>query len=1025
MKKIEIVSASAGSGKTSRIARELRQRIQSGTARPEAVLATTFTNKAADELKERARTELFRAGLHDEAMRLEGARIGTVNAVCGRLVSDFAFELGLSPELRVIDEELAAVALRRVISRVVTDNEREVLSDIAWRFDDFDWQESVERLLVLARTNLLDARALADSRARSILGLLAFLPAPEGDAATRDEAMRRALEAQLGKVDPEDDTGQTSGAVARAQELLSALRAGPAKWKDWAKVKGARAGKKSDKAFDVLRGLASEVDTHPRLRSDLEQTIGLIFDLTSRVMQAWREEKETLGVLDFVDQETRALELLKNDALAGRLEGSLDLVLVDEFQDTSPLQLELFTRLASLAKHSVWVGDQKQAIFGFRGTDPALMDAALASVLRGAEPETLPKSYRSRPPLVDLTSATFAQAFSRHGLSPGRVRLDAAVSEDPALGQPLEWWTLAGKNKTQRLAAIASGVATLLVDPTVRVRDRVDGTVRRPTRRDVAVLCRTNAECRDLAAQLANVSIPATVRRVGLLATPEARAAMLGLRLFIDERDRLAAAELARLTHFPDDHDAWLGGVLDPEAKVPFPELSFHERLRAARDDFPAAGPLAALDAAIHALDLRTLAARWGDSALRDANLDALRSHAVDYVAQADAEGSAATPAGLVAHLEFLEAASLDTQATLPGADAVVVSTWHRAKGLEWPITVLALIGQERTPARFGFKVKRPSETFSLDHPLEGRWVRFWPNPFHPSQTTELRARLEDAPEAAEENADAEKQDLRLLYVGWTRARDRLVLAMGGGEWMLGPLEPPREPAEGLVSWGGLSIDVLVRECAGREGDAATAQADWLSVAHGPIERPLATFSPSEAEATARHALETVLEDRLFISGEVDMNELGQAIHGFFAADRRGLPTDDRRAIARDCLTSWSQSGAVRADLLVKASDALYRWADGLAPGAEWHRELPLTHRQPDGSELRGIADLVLETRDGFYVVDHKSFPGDAATGLEKARGFAGQLNAYARALEAAWGKPCLGMFIHLAVLGRVVELRS
>ena len=59
------------------------------------------------------------------------------------------------------------------------------------------------------------------------------------------------------------------------------------------------------------------------------------------------------------------------------------------------------------------------------------------------------------------------------------------------------------------------------------------------------------------------------------------------------------------------------------------------------------------------------------------------------------------------------------------------------------------------------------------------------------------------------------------------------------------------------------------------------------------------------------------------------------------------------------------------------------------------------------------------------YVVDHKSFPGDAATGLEKARGFAGQLNAYARALEAAWGKPCLGMFIHLAVLGRVVELRS
>ncbi|MBE2251382.1 MAG: UvrD-helicase domain-containing protein [Myxococcus sp.] len=1025
MTNIEVVSASAGSGKTTRIARELRERVQSGDARPECVLATTFTNKAADELKERARSELFRAGLHDEAMRLEGARIGTVNSVCGRLVADFAFELGLSPELRVIDEDQAAVALRRVITRVVTDAERERLSELASRFSDFDWQQNVERLLVHARTNLLDEAGLEASKRRSVKGLLGFLPASEGAPAARDQAMVAALERHLQEVDPKDSTKTTRDAVAKAQELLATLRGGPAKWMQWAKVKGAIAGKKSDGAFDALRAMAGEVDTHPRLRSDLESAVTLTFDVTSRVMKAWREEKALLGVLDFVDQETLALELLQNEALSKRLEGTLDLVLVDEFQDTSPLQLELFTRLARLAKRSVWVGDQKQSIFGFRGTDPALMDAAIDAVLGGQEPETLSTSFRSRAPLVALTSKLFGDAFEAHGLPATRGALTAAGPDDAALGPPLEWWPITGKNLEARFAATAKGIVQLLADETARVRDRVDGTLRRPTPRDVAVLCRTNAQCRALADQLALVGTAATVRRAGLLATPEARAAVLGLRLFIDERDRLAAAEFARLIRYPDDPNGWLDAVLEDPAALPFSSLGFHERLRDARALFPAAGPLAALDAAVDALELREKVAQWGASHHRYANLDALRAHAVDYVGRADADGSAATPAGLIAYFEFLEDQALDAQATLPGADAVVVSTWHRAKGLEWPITVLALAGRDRAPPRFGFAVKTTASAFSLSAPLEGRWLRFWPNPFHPAQTTELRTRMEAAPEAEAEGLEADKQELRLLYVGWTRARDRLVLAAGDGQWMLAPLEPPAPTASGPLAWKGHTLEVQVRECEAAAVAPAPAVADELPIALGPIERPLAFRAPSEAEGSAGEVRVTELAERLFVTGEVDMNEVGQAVHGFLAVDRPELTVDERKTLARESLAQWGQSGAVRPDLLVKASDALHRWAAGLAPTARWHRELPVSQVLEDESQLRGVADLVLEDDAGFWLVDHKSFPGDEAKGVEKARGFKGQLDAYARALEVALAKPCRGRFIHLAVLGRVVELVS
>ena len=118
--------------------------IADGSARPDGVLATTFTNRAAAELKERTRTDCCRPERAEDAHRLGTARIGTVNAVCGRLVGDFAFELGLAPDLRVIDEQAARLALRQAMSRVVTAEDTERLANVKRRFDEaWDWQAEV------------------------------------------------------------------------------------------------------------------------------------------------------------------------------------------------------------------------------------------------------------------------------------------------------------------------------------------------------------------------------------------------------------------------------------------------------------------------------------------------------------------------------------------------------------------------------------------------------------------------------------------------------------------------------------------------------------------------------------------------------------------------------------------------------------------------------------------------------------------------------------------------------------------
>lgn len=1020
-----VISASAGSGKTTRIAKELKDRIADGSVRPECVLATTFTNKAADELKERARSALFRAGLTDAGLRLEGARIGTVNSVCGRLVSDFAIELGLSPRLRVIDEVQAALALRRVMSRVVTEQERQELAALQWRFYEFDWQQAVGRLMELARANRLGPEALPLARDRSLEGLLAALPPVRGTPEERDAEYAEVLSALAAEVGTMSELGKGSkDALLRVEEVLRALNSGAPKWSTWVKVKSGKPGVELVPLFARAKELAVDVDSHPRLRADLTRAIELVYDLAARALREWREEKRSLGAIDFVDQETHALDLLENPEFAERLAAQLDLVLVDEFQDTSPLQLALFTRLAQLAKCSVWVGDQKQAIFGFRGTDPALMDAAIDALLDGAEPSTLATSFRSRKPLVELTSSLFASAFSSHEIPAQRVKLTASKPDDPKLGASVEVWDCDGKNKDERFRAIADGVRALLDDASVRIRDRVDGALRRPRAGDVAVLCRKNIECEAVARALAAHGLPATVSQAGLLSAPEARVALLGLRLFVDARDRLAAGELARILLHPDEPDAWLQAAFDREEHaLHFEDAAFHQRLARARERFPAAGPLAALEAAIDAIGVWSLLPRWGDAERRLANLDALRAHAVEYVSAADANGSAVTPAGLVAYLEALEPEGDDAQARLPGADSVVVATWHRAKGLEWPVTVLALVGEVPDPARFGFTVKTTREGFSLAAPLEGRWVRFWPNPFHPSQRTGLLAALDAAPEAAKEQHSAAKQELRVLYVAWTRARDRLVLARGDGGWMVKALAPIPE-GTGEVSWGGVKVQLARRAPSNDELEVPPAEPSQWPITSGPESFPPAFVNPSNEEGVAADARVETLGARLQLTGALDVNALGQALHSFLAVDRPGLSVDTRVMLAREALERWAHAGAVSPEQLVSRSDALHAWGSRVAPGARWHHELPVTHAAGDGSVLRGVADLVLEGEDGFWLVDHKSFPGAVEAGVERAKRYVGQLDAYASALSAAWKKPCRGRFIHLVISGGVVELR-
>jgi hypothetical protein len=667
--------------------------------------------------------------------------------------------------------------------------------------------------------------------------------------------------------------------------------------------------------------------------------------------------------------------------------------------------------------------------------------------------ETLGTSYRSRPELVGVTSAIFARAFTSQGMPEAHTRLIARPGREPlGLGEVVEYWPLeldrsrGADNEDGRAAAVAAGIRDLLARaPFVRDRDGDPRLARAARRRDLAVLCRTNKQCQAVADALGALGVAAVVPRMDLLATAEARVVRAGCALWVDPRDALAAAELARVVTYPADLDAFVARVLDAPACA-FRDDPAVARVITARESCRDLGPVAAVDAVIDATDLRALCAGWGDTAQRLANLDAIRAHATSYVCAAAGTGHAPTIVGLLQHLDSLaprsggwQRARSDRQAVLVGEDAVTVSTWHRAKGLEWPIVVLFGLETVREPASYGVHVLSDREELDLADPLAGRWIRCWPNPYGTSnQLGAVRDAIEQTAAHAALVARADREALRVLYVGWTRARDRLVLAarrgklLGGIVGKLAAIDPslisePLAIATGVehVRWAGIEIAVRIAPSRPAPSVVVPPEPGMVTLGRPSAPHPPARQSPSTAPPVPCALGEVIaLGPRLPIRGRPEMEAIGDAIHGFLAADRPGLASDERLALARDLAAGHGVAQHLGPADLVAASTRLWTWIDARFRGARIHREWPIRHRTASGTLVVGTADLVLVGDPGVVVIDHKTFPGTGEAAAERALGFSGQLAAYAAALRAGAGATISSTWIHFPVRGRLVEVR-
>ena len=1125
-----VVEAAAGTGKTSELVARLVNVLAEGRGTVQSIAALTFTEKAAGELKLRLRAGLEeergraaegglrRQRLEEAIAHLEEARVSTIHGFCNDLLHERPVEARVDPDFEVLPEADAEALYRRAFDQWLAETLESPSEGLrrALRRRSFDG-DPVDRLRRAGwqLAGWRDFRApwarRPFDRAAAIEGLLARVHAlaetleqcsTKGDTLYADLwPLRRLHEDVLTResVAPRDLDWLEAALVdlLRERNFTGPRRGNPRNYRSV--PRDAVLAAHGD-LLAAVRAFARDADADlaALVQPSLLQTVDRYEDLKSRA-----------AALDFVDLLLRARDLVRDRReVRADLQGRLSHVFVDEFQDTDPLQAEIVLLLsASDPAVSRWqdvtsapgklfvVGDPKQSIYRFRradvGTYQAVKDLLVA---RGAACVYLTTSFRARPSIQRLVNAAFAPAMRADPEALQAAYVPLAPYRDEVAGQPgvvalpvpRPYGRYGGFTKTavdeSLPEAVGAFVGWLLNESgwTVTERERPGQTVPVSARHVCLLFRRFTSWGRDV-----------TRPYVEALEARSVPHLLVGGRSFHlrEEVESLRTALCA--VEWPDDELSVYATLKGPLFAVGDEELvEYRQRFRRLHPyRLPKEGVEKPLAPVVEALTLlrslhglrnyrpvedtvnRLLAATrahaafvlrpWGEQAL--ANVLRVAELARTYEA-----------AGSISFRGFVERLREEAEGEAPEApiveessEGVRIMTVHRAKGLEFPVVILADItaGIAGNPGRY---VDAEGGLCAL---RLGGWQP-WDLLDH------------EADEAARDRAEG----VRVAYVAATRARDLLVVpALGddpfAGGWdgandgWVSPVHaavyPPGErrrdsgeapgcPAFGEdsvlerpdrdtpgrdnvrpgrhtlgdheVAWWDprrLALDVqrvygLRREDLIQDPGREIVEADrrrydeWLAARAAAQEggaRP--TLRVQTVTEWARTTSEAPFDDVEVVAASPGAPRpggprFGTLVHAALAT----VALDAGPAQIAESVTLQARILGARPDetqaasALVAAALAhpLMARARDAWRGGRCRRETPLAVCQADGSLIEGVLDLAFEDAAGWTVVDFKT---DAELAGDLAR-YRRQIARYAAMVARATGRPATGVLMQL-----------
>jgi ATP-dependent helicase/nuclease subunit A len=805
--------AGAGTGKTTVLVDRFCTSAQDEEVGADRILAFTFTERAADQLRRRVREELSRraaGAAGEERERLaalveatDRAWISTIHGFCRRLLASHPAAAGLDPRFRVVDEpeadRLAARAFDDALDQIVEAGGGEALA--------FAAANRRYTLLQMTRGAYDELRshgyadpALPEPPEVDSSAAIAELVATARDAHPECEAAKR--EGELESRERIGAAAELDPAATPDEELLERLRG--LELTSGGKLFQGEACERYASALKRARAAVATVV----LRPAYEQ----LRELVVRFGRRYEELKAERSALDFEDLQLRAVALLRGSKrIRDRYREQFRHLMVDEFQDTNELQLELIEQLRGPETRLFVVGDEFQSIYGFRHADVEVYRRIHRRFAEGEEPNgvalPLTGNFRAHPEILAATNAIGA------GLLDGFEPLTSAVADGTAAEEPLVELLLTTEDR-KRWEAEETGLPRLEDDPSpapkvaearrlaARLRELVDVgedpaeiVVLLRAFTHVATLERALDEAgldpyviggrgfwsqqpiEDMRAVLAVIANPLDDESLfGALAGPAC--AVLPDTLWLLRRAATVETEdgRERVDHvWPLIRDLVGRGEQSEEnagaaSLIPVAELdrlrSFAGTLGELRRRGAEGGLEALIERAATAFgyDLATLLRDHGRE--RWANVRKLMRLAREFEAR---EGP-----DLGAFLDYLDVRSAasdresEAATRAEGHAGVLVMTVHAAKGLEFGVVAVADLGRTLrlgwTPLRVSPGGDEPDESARVGVQL-GRLGR-------PSE------RLGDYEELAELAAEREaEEEARLAYVAATRAKRRLILS--------------------------------------------------------------------------------------------------------------------------------------------------------------------------------------------------------------------------------------------------------
>lgn len=430
------VTAGPGSGKTMVLVERYLHILREQHLNIDQIVAITFTNRAANEMRERLRerlNQILQDEKGDERKRwlnykrtLDGAVITTIHGFCARLLREFPVEARVDPQFLLLDEHRAAMLLESVVEEALT----EFISSGHIEISRLTLGVGRGKLAAALAQLYRGARGQGLAPAELALKTAGSHATDEDHAQTLAELSRAMNEFLAVRRTTPTARGNQAEVASAWGELWPLLQTIPevAGLADYCRAieifRGARPQARGDlKPYvQALDALVWEKDLQgrlPQISLDLfaKQYALELANVLRRIDERLNEEKQKLSALDFDDLELRALELLERPEVLTRAAERYKFFLVDEFQDTNGLQRQLLERLAFQkgrreSANLFIVGDRKQSIYGFRGADVDVfreMTTALTAV--GGKEQPLLLNFRSQPPLINFFNFLFARLF--------------------------------------------------------------------------------------------------------------------------------------------------------------------------------------------------------------------------------------------------------------------------------------------------------------------------------------------------------------------------------------------------------------------------------------------------------------------------------------------------------------------------------------------------------------------------------------------------------------------------------------